>query len=206
LFKVDPIPSTVLAQAALFLSLQEAKTSGGTGGVWSSLAFRRFGDISEKVYKFDDREVKIRHLSTGIEVVIEGETHSVNPTLVSETELITRFDTSRTSATIIPVGLRLHIFTSGKHFQVTQSPSEIDVDASAGAASSDRLTSPMPARVLEVRVKEGESVISGQVVCVLESMKMEINVRAGRDGIVGSVGVEKGMVVEEGQVLVVLKE
>lgn len=197
----------MLAQAALFLSLRETQQSGTEGGVWSTLAFRRFGDTSERVYKFDEQEVRIRHLSTGIEVIVNGETQSVNPTLVSETELITQFETSRTSATIIPVGRRLHIFTSGKHYQLNQAVSEIDVDDSAaGSSGSDKLTSPMPARVLEVRVQEGKKVSSGQVVCVLESMKMEINVRAGRDGVIGSVGVEKGMVVEEGQVLVVLAQ
>lgn len=168
------------------------------------MSFKRFGDVSERVYHFDEHEVRIRHLATGIEVVVDGQSEQVNPTLISDTELITQFATSRTSATVIPVGLRLHLFTSGKHYQLQQSPSEVDADASASGQSSDNLTSPMPARVLEVRVKEGEAVTSGQVVCVLESMKMEINVRAGRDGVVGKVGAEKGMVVEEGQVLVVL--
>jgi 3-methylcrotonyl-CoA carboxylase alpha subunit len=168
------------------------------------LAFRRFGDVSERAYRFGDHEIRVRHLSTGMEVVVDGATHTVKPTLISETELITQFATSRSSATIIPVGLRLHVFTSGKHHQLDQTPSEVDVDAAATGSSSDNLTSPMPARVLEVRVKEGDAVMSGQVVCVLESMKMEINVRAGRDGLIGSVGAENGMVVEEGQVLVVL--
>jgi 3-methylcrotonyl-CoA carboxylase alpha subunit len=62
----------------------------------------------------------------------------------------------------------------------------------------------MPATVIEVRVKAGDVVVEGQVCCVLESMKMEISIRAGRDGVVGSVGVEKGDVVEEGAVLVAL--
>jgi 3-methylcrotonyl-CoA carboxylase alpha subunit len=64
----------------------------------------------------------------------------------------------------------------------------------------------MPARVLEVRVKEGEAVVAGQVCAVLESMKLEISIRAGRDGVVKSVGAEKGMVVEEGAVLVLLEK
>jgi 3-methylcrotonyl-CoA carboxylase alpha subunit len=63
----------------------------------------------------------------------------------------------------------------------------------------------MPATVIEVRVKPGEKVEANQVVCVLESMKMEINIRAGRDGVVGAVNVEKGQVVEEGAVLVALE-
>lgn len=207
LFKTEAIPSNVLAQAALFLSLREAQHSSTSGGTWSTLAFRRFGDISERSFLFDENQVKVRHVSTGIEVVVNGETLSVNPTLVSDTELISQFNDTRTTATIIPAGHKLHIFTSGKHYQLDQKPSAIDVDdsgAAGGGAAADKMVSPMPARVLEVRVKEGDQVTAGQVCCVLESMKMEINVRAGRDGVIGKVGAEKGMTVEEGQVLVVL--
>lgn len=68
----------------------------------------------------------------------------------------------------------------------------------------DRLTSPMPATVIEVRVKPGDQVKEGQVCAVLESMKMEISIRAGRDGVVGQVNVEKGQTVEEGMILVAL--
>ena len=64
----------------------------------------------------------------------------------------------------------------------------------------------MPATVIEVRVKPGDMVKEGQVCVVLESMKMEISIRAGRDGVVGEVGVGKGETVEEGGVLVVLTE
>ena len=64
----------------------------------------------------------------------------------------------------------------------------------------------MPATVIEVRVKPGDIVKEGQVCVVLESMKMEISIRAGRDGVVGAVGVGKGETVEEGGVLVVLAE
>lgn len=63
----------------------------------------------------------------------------------------------------------------------------------------------MPANVIDVKVKEGDEVKSGQVCVVLESMKMEINIRAGKDGVVKKVGVKKGGNVEEGNVLVVLE-
>lgn len=62
----------------------------------------------------------------------------------------------------------------------------------------------MPATVIELRVEVGDKVKEGQVVCVLESMKMEINIRAEREGVIGQIRVEKGKVVEEGEVLVVL--
>ena len=63
----------------------------------------------------------------------------------------------------------------------------------------------MPATVIDVKVKQGDKVTAGQVCAVLESMKMEINIRAGRDGVVGKVGAVKGSTVEEGSVLVTLE-
>lgn len=59
--------------------------------------------------------------------------------------------------------------------------------------------------MIDVKVKQGDKVSSGQVVAILESMKMEINIRAGRDGVVGKVGAVKGMSVEEGSLLVSLE-
>ncbi len=63
----------------------------------------------------------------------------------------------------------------------------------------------MPATVIDVRVAKGDSVKSGQICCVLESMKMEINIRAERDGMIEAVNVGKGQVVEEGMLLVTLE-
>jgi 3-methylcrotonyl-CoA carboxylase alpha subunit len=81
----------------------------------------------------------------------------------------------------------------------------LEEESASSSTATDRLTSPMPATVIEVRVKVGDQVKEGQVCAVLESMKMEISIRAGRDGVVEQVNVDKGQTVEEGVVLVALK-
>ena len=77
----------------------------------------------------------------------------------------------------------------------------------AGGVDGDAVVSPMQGTVLKVEVTEGASVQEGQVVCVVEAMKMENEIRAHRAGIVGSVAVAPGDAVTSGQVIcLVLRE
>ena len=64
------------------------------------------------------------------------------------------------------------------------------------------LTAPMPGVVLAVRVKVGDRVKRGEEVCLLESMKMELNILAGADGVVSRVHVSPGQAVSHGTLLV----
>lgn len=72
------------------------------------------------------------------------------------------------------------------------------------AAEAVVIRSPMPGLILDVRVEEGEIVEQGQTVVILESMKMENELRAGRDGMVTRVHVDKGDSVEKNQELVAI--
>jgi acetyl/propionyl-CoA carboxylase alpha subunit len=67
------------------------------------------------------------------------------------------------------------------------------------------LHAPMPGRIVKVMVGEGDDVIDGQVVIVLEAMKMEHSLRAPYDGMVRSVTAAPGDQVEAGTVLVVVE-
>jgi pyruvate carboxylase subunit B len=62
----------------------------------------------------------------------------------------------------------------------------------------------MPALVVRVEVRAGDSVSKGAGLVVLEAMKMENELRAPQDGVVKKVLVEKGMKVEKGELLLVL--
>ena len=67
------------------------------------------------------------------------------------------------------------------------------------------LHAPMPGRIVKVEIGEGDEVTDGQVVIVLEAMKMEHSLRAPYDGVVRSVTASPGDQVEAGQVLVVVE-
>jgi biotin carboxyl carrier protein len=70
------------------------------------------------------------------------------------------------------------------------------------AGSGKNITAPMPGMVLAVRVKDGDRIHRGQEVCLLESMKMELNIMATADAVVKKVCVAVGQSVVHGTVLV----
>ena len=76
--------------------------------------------------------------------------------------------------------------------------------AGGGAGGRDAVVSPMQGTVLSVHVAEGDSVTAGQVICIVEAMKMENEVHAPRDGVIAQISVGAGEPVSTGQVICAL--
>ena len=75
--------------------------------------------------------------------------------------------------------------------------------ASVGAGAV-KVTSPMPGTILAIKVTAGQSVKKGDVICVLEAMKMENDIPAPQDGVIASIDIQKGASVNAGDVLATL--
>ena len=69
------------------------------------------------------------------------------------------------------------------------------------AGGRDAVVSPMQGTVLAVRVSDGDEVEAGQVICIVEAMKMENEVHADRAGVVRGLSVEAGRPIATGQVI-----
>ena len=67
-----------------------------------------------------------------------------------------------------------------------------------------KVTAPMPGNILKVNVEVGQKVSKGDVLCILEAMKMENDIPCPQDGTVAAVNVQKGATVNSGDVLVTL--
>ena len=84
-------------------------------------------------------------------------------------------------------------------------PAAAPAAAPAKAGEGEKITSPMPGNILSVNVKVGDAVKKGQVLMILEAMKMENEIMAGADGTVTSVAVQSGATVEAGALLCTIK-
>ena len=77
--------------------------------------------------------------------------------------------------------------------------------APAASAEGTPITAPMPGTILSVNVSAGQTVKKGDVLMILEAMKMENEIMCPRDGVVASVNTSKGASVESGTLLCVLQ-
>lgn len=76
--------------------------------------------------------------------------------------------------------------------------------AKSVGAGSIKVASPMPGKILDVKANVGDAVKKGQVILILEAMKMENEVVAPEDGTVASIDVASGATVEAGDTLATL--
>src|SRR5439155_27389373 len=83
-------------------------------------------------------------------------------------------------------------------------PPELHGRAPGGEHAGDTIAAPMQGTILQVLVEEGQEVQAGQVVLILEAMKMENHIAASRHGPIAELPVQAGQVVETGQTLAVI--
>ena len=76
--------------------------------------------------------------------------------------------------------------------------------APVSVAAGEPVKSPMPGNILRIEVSQGQQVKEGDVLMVLEAMKMENEIVATKSGAIAQIAVSKGAVVETGAVLAVI--
>ena len=80
-------------------------------------------------------------------------------------------------------------------------PAAPKTTATSSASGANKVVAPMPGTILDVKVSVGQAVKKGDVICVLEAMKMENDIPAPCDGVIASVNTQKGASVNAGDVL-----
>ena len=105
---------------------------------------------------------------------------------------------------ILRHGTRLTLHDGEQRTAVETVPAYRRTDM-AEASGSGKILAPMPGRVVLVKARPGDEVVAGQELLVMEAMKMELAVKASRDGVVADVRAAAGDFVEADTVLVALE-
>ena len=101
-------------------------------------------------------------------------------------------------------GVATPVATAAPVAKTTAAPKKAAAPATTGTAGSVKVVSPMPGKILAVKVNVGQAVKKGEVIMILEAMKMENEIVAPEDGTVASVNISEGASVEAGTVLATL--
>ena len=120
--------------------------------------------------------------------------------------LFTRDDGTRGSAWAIKDGRATWVFVEGRVYRLEAEKPSRPGGSPSQTSDDAALASPMPATVSAVKVAVGDRVAKGDVLITLEAMKMELPIRAPRDGVVRRVACAAGELVEPGIPLVELTE
>jgi len=144
---------------------------------------------NEYVIKINDKDHQIKILtmnSKGIEFVLDQQYHRAKYLDKTTNEMNLVIDN-------VPITINMH-----SNFD------DIVYKNSGGGGGGNAqlaLKSQIPGKVVSIAVKEGDSVKQGDVVCTLESMKMQVSVKAHKDGSITSIKIKEGSTVAKGDLV-----
>lgn len=144
---------------------------------------------NDYVIKINDNEHKLKIItmnSKGIEFILDQKYHKAKYLEQSTNEMNIVIDN-------VPI-----IINRNTHFD------EVVYKITGGASNTDAqlaLKSQIPGKVVSISVSEGDSVKKGDVVCTLESMKMQVAIKSHKDGVVKTIKVKETGTVAKGDVV-----
>ena len=142
------------------------------------------------------------------EITIDGETCPIDLRAIDDVTYSLLIKHRSHEALVELTGDTVNVLLNGRLYgaQVQDERARRLTQASSGGTHSGevQIKSPMPGLIVATPVSEGETVKKGQTVIVLESMKMENELKAPRDGTVAAIKVVPRQKVEQHQVLVIL--
>ena len=101
--------------------------------------------------------------------------------------------------------IELEELTGAAPASAAAAPTPAPVPAAAPAAGGEQITSPMPGTILSINFAQGAAVKKGDVLMILEAMKMENEIMSPCDGTLAAIHTSKGAAVETGTLLCVIQ-
>jgi 3-methylcrotonyl-CoA carboxylase alpha subunit len=193
-------PATALIAAAAHVAGRPAPTgSGDPFSPWSAGTSWRMNAVGyREVVLRDGGDVHTIRVTGGRDGAMHYSAPGIVASAVGGTVLV---DGIAMTPRVVGDGDALTVVIEGRNWPLIVvdplAAPVVDVDGSG------RVVAPMPGRVIAVAVVPGQSVIRGEVLLVLEAMKVQMRLTAPRDGVVAGVSAVAGELVEDGVELVV---
>jgi 3-methylcrotonyl-CoA carboxylase alpha subunit len=135
-------------------------------------------------------------------IVVDAAPVAVANVLRSAGEIAATLAGVRLKARVFVYGIHVHVWVEGQHYDfVHEDPRDQEFSA---ASAGGGLTTPLPGVVVAVKVTEGQAVVAGEVLMVIEAMKMEHAINAPHAGTVKALHFAPGDRVSEGSALLEL--
>lgn len=119
--------------------------------------------------------------------------------LKSPKRLLSKIGTTRIESSVVQFKNSLFVFSNGSKYELFMSIAE---SHTKDKVVIGEVVAPMPCKISSVRVIDGETVKKGQILLVLEAMKMEHVIKSPIDGVIKRVVFKDGDIVGEGKILV----
>jgi len=180
-----------LIEAVLSGSLSGHQLKGGDVGIEAvtQIAFKGGPrDTSEKSPTWNTIHTEAHHVGAQFNIIGEA--------IHSDTGETFRYCIANT-----PEGREAYVSVQGITVKGEERRNHWAGESTADQSHTSEVTAPVPGKVVAVKVKSGDSAQPGQVLFVLESMKMEFEVKASRDGIIETISTKQGEQVTAGRVL-----
>jgi 3-methylcrotonyl-CoA carboxylase alpha subunit len=195
-----PVPREAVLLAAVGELSRSPSTEPFAAGPWRNLgAVRLRYSAGEREYEVEAERTGVGHLR----LLLDGRAAAVKPLSAENGRLYAVVDGEVAVASLAFDGLDTLVSMGGESYRLAKPPSP-DVDG-AGPTPTDAagasLRAPVPGTVVRVLVDEGDEVEEGQLLLVLEAMKMEQPVAAPHAGRVVSLPYDEGALVTGGAVL-----
>ncbi len=155
------------------------------------------------------RVVAIEHRGKALVVSLDGIERVVEAAALGGHRWSLRFpDSGAQHAVVVTPGQEpgsVDLLVDGLSIPARLRPAGREAAKASGSRGAGKVIAPMPGKVVKVLVTVGQQVTARQGVAVIEAMKMENELRAGRDGTVRTVLVTEGALVDAGAPLVVIE-
>lgn len=200
--------------AAALLWLEKQKAAHANADAWNSLAGFRLlapaGGVATSRLLAEEEDgttkLEVRLLPDGRRLVIDAEGETELALRISAGSFELTCDDRLLRGSHAASGERIRLSLDGETFEIGIGSEARPAAASGnGSAGSGAVLTPMPGVVAEVRAAPGDRVKAGQVVIVLESMKLFTSLTAGIDGVVSEVACQPGETVQAGKRIVLIE-